>query len=86
MEIKRIGSLELASMIILFQLGSSIVLGMGMEAKKDAWIAIGISTLIGIAIHFCYVALYRTGGAGKTFTSILQEAFSRPLGIFFAGL
>lgn len=86
MEIKRIGSLELASMIILFQLGSSIVLGMGMEAGKDAWIAIGISTLIGIAIHFCYIALYRAGGASKTFTNILQEAFSRPLGIFLAGL
>ncbi|TRZ39811.1 hypothetical protein CEQ21_02375 [Niallia circulans] len=86
MEIKKIETLELASMIILFQLGSSIVLGMGMEAKKDAWMAIGIATAIGIAIHFCYVALYRAGGTGKTFTRILQDAFSRPVGIVISTL
>lgn len=39
---------------------------MGINVEKDAGIAIGISTLIGIAINFCYVAMFKLGCTGKT--------------------
>lgn len=39
---------------------------MGINVEKDAGIAIGSSTLIGIAINFCYVAMYKAGCTRKT--------------------
>lgn len=55
---------------------------MGINVGKDAGIAIGSSTLIGIAINFCYVAMYKSRLYTQNLTSILQEAFSRPLASF----
>ncbi|MBO7745912.1 endospore germination permease [Paenibacillus sp. MWE-103] len=45
----RIGPLHLFAWITLFELGSAVVIPVGMEAKQDAWIVIVIGCLIGMA-------------------------------------
>lgn len=84
MNIRKIDSLQLFCMIVLFQLGSSVVLGIGLEAKKNAWIAIFLSTIIGIGLYFLYICIYRMVGLEKNLHAILQYIFSRPIGFFLS--
>lgn len=47
---EKISLLQLYILIILFQIGSAVVVGIGMEAKQDAWLAILIATGIGLGL------------------------------------
>lgn len=46
----QISKLQLASMIILFEIGSSPLFLLAGEAKRDAWIAVTVAMLSGLAI------------------------------------
>lgn len=41
---------QLLTLSINFLLGSTIVLGIGTEAKNDAWIAIGVASFLGAGL------------------------------------
>lgn len=45
------------AIMVTFLLGSSIVLGIGSEAKKDGWIAILMAMAISIPVYFLYARL-----------------------------
>ncbi|EFM11210.1 spore germination protein [Paenibacillus curdlanolyticus YK9] len=49
-----ISNWQLFSLIVLFELGSAIVMNIGQEAKRDSWIAILAATVIGIGIFTFY--------------------------------
>ncbi|MWC28805.1 GerAB/ArcD/ProY family transporter [Paenibacillus sp. MMS18-CY102] len=47
------GPLHLFAWVTLFELGSAVVIPVGMEAKQDAWIVILCGCLIGITFFVC---------------------------------
>lgn len=86
MQIQRIERFQLFTMIVLAQLGSAIVLGIGLDAKKDAWIALLLGTICGIVLFFLYTYSYQLSGEGSSLLHMLQKAFNRPIGYIFAFL
>ncbi|HZG87699.1 GerAB/ArcD/ProY family transporter [Paenibacillus sp.] len=50
-------SFQLFSFMFLFELGSAIVVGLGMDAKQDAWLAVllGMLPSVGIFAVYCYL-------------------------------
>jgi spore germination protein KB len=58
MESGKITSFQLFSLIILFELGTAIMVPLGLDAKQDAWIAIMIGMVGGILIFCMYSYLY----------------------------
>lgn len=65
--------------MILFEIGSAVVVGVGMKAKQDAWIAILLGMLSGMILFLVYGYLYRSY-PGAPLTSYLQEILGRWLG------
>lgn len=59
MEPAKINSWQLYSLIVLFGIGTSIVIALGSGAKQDAWIAVLLGMLGGLSIFYMHVLLYR---------------------------
>lgn len=45
---EKINRWQLFVIIVLFNVGSAVVIGVGLDAGKDAWIAVLIATIIGV--------------------------------------
>ena len=58
---------QLFVLIFNFLLGSAIVVGVGKDAKQDAWIAIILMTLIGIGLMYFYYSINQTAAKQKSF-------------------
>lgn len=58
MESEKINSFQLFCLIILFELGTAMMVPLGLDAKQDAWIAIIIGMVGGIFIFCMYSYLY----------------------------
>lgn len=86
MHIQRIGTFQLFTMVVLSQLGNAIVLGIGLDAKKDAWIALLIGTICGIGLFFLYSYSYQLSGERDSLLNMLQKAFNRPISRILAFL
>jgi len=56
---ERISSFQLFCLIILFELGTAVMVPLGVDAKQDAWIAILVGMLGGLFIFFIYAYLHR---------------------------
>lgn len=55
MEKAKINPTQLFVLVVLFEMGSSILVGLGAEAKQDAWITILLGMISGIALfHVIY--------------------------------
>ncbi|MDQ6419525.1 GerAB/ArcD/ProY family transporter [Paenibacillus sp. LHD-117] len=59
MEKAKIGPGQLFSLIVLFDMGTSILRVLAMKAEKDAWLTILLGSLGGMALFWVYVSLYR---------------------------
>lgn len=59
MEKAKINASELAALMLLFEIGSAVVVGLGMQAKQDAWMAILIGMAVGFILFLIYDYLYR---------------------------
>lgn len=65
---------QLLTLLINFLLGSAIVVGVGGDAKKDAWIAIAAAIMIGFGVMlFYYLLISRV--PGKNFFEIMEFGF-----------
>jgi spore germination protein KB len=53
-QVEKISLLQLYLLIIIFQIGSAVVVGIAQDAKQDAWIAILIASVIGAIIIYVY--------------------------------
>jgi len=73
---------QIFTLIINFLLGSSVVIGIGMEAKQDAWIVVLISMFLGLIIMSFYFYLMSLH-PGKTLYEIFEYCFSRKIAIVF---
>lgn len=59
MEKAKINASELVALMSLFEIGSAVVVGLGMQAKQDAWMAILIGMAAGFILFLIYDYLYR---------------------------
>lgn len=59
MEKARISGWQLFVLITLFEIGSAFLVGLAMDAKQDAWIAILVGMISSYALIFMYSRLHR---------------------------
>jgi len=59
MESAKIKAYQLFVLIVLFEMGSEILVGLGAQAKQDAWIAILLGLGGGLAVFLIYYQLYK---------------------------
>lgn len=78
MEKAKISVIQLFTMIFIFDLGTAVVVSYGIEAKKEAWLAILLGMGGGMVLFFIYYYLFRqyqnlplTGYARKIFGKYL---------------
>ncbi|WP_068783900.1 GerAB/ArcD/ProY family transporter [Paenibacillus phocaensis] len=79
METTKLSPLQLFSLLVLFQLGTVLVVNLGMEAGKDAWIAVLFGMLIGMALYLGYAYLY-TAFPDQLPTQYIQVLFGKYIG------
>lgn len=58
MEKAKISPGQLAALIFLFEMGTALVVSLGLQAEKDAWLAILLGLAGGMALFGVYVSLY----------------------------
>lgn len=81
----RISPYQLFSLMVLFQLGTTVIFGFASGAGRDAWISVLISTLLGLAIMTVYLAIHRLNG-GLGLAEWYPALFGKWLGTFVAWL
>ncbi|MHC8968149.1 spore germination protein [Priestia aryabhattai] len=59
MEKARISGWQLFMLITFFEIGSAFLVGLAMDAKQDAWIAILVGMISSYALIFMYYRLHR---------------------------
>lgn len=73
MEKNRISAFQLFSLMTLFQLGTALVVNLGLEARRDAWIAVFLGMGYGLLLFWMLVYLY------KLFPDMLPTEYVRIL-------
>lgn len=71
---------QLFCLFMLFELGSTTIFALGIDAKRDAWIVILTSTLLAFALLWVYTQIYKYF-PGKNFIEIVIELLGKPIGI-----
>ncbi|MDQ0226431.1 GerAB/ArcD/ProY family transporter [Metabacillus niabensis] len=77
--VEKISIWQLYILIIGFQVGSAVLVGIGNEAKGDAWIAVIIGTIIGVAIIWYYLFILKKL-PGKNLFEIILFCFGKWIG------
>jgi spore germination protein KB len=72
--VEKISLSQFFLMIVIFQLGTAIVIGLGQSAKQDAWISVGIATIYGVLLIFAYCFMLSLL-PGKGFYELLKIAY-----------
>ncbi|KKI90068.1 hypothetical protein WQ54_23420 [Bacillus sp. SA1-12] len=80
---KKIQPIQLFVVMVLFELGSAVVVGLGLEAKQDAWLAILIGMIGGLILFFLYTYLYMQFST-LPFTNYLEKIVGKMIGRFLA--
>jgi spore germination protein KB len=82
----KIQPVQLFALIVLFECGSAVVVGLGLEAKQDAWIAILFGIIGGIGLFSLYIYLYTqfpTLPLTNYLEKIIGKFFGRILAIIY---
>jgi spore germination protein KB len=79
MEQIKIKASQMCMLIILFEMGSALVLVPGTAAKQDAWIAVLIGLLCGLLLYFVYYRLFKYY-PDLPLTSYVQEITGKFIG------
>ncbi|UHA60678.1 spore germination protein [Metabacillus litoralis] len=80
-QVEKISLWQLYILIICFQIGSATLVGIGNEAKQDAWIAIIIATVFGACLILYYFFLL-SRLPGKNLFEIFGFCFGKWIGKF----
>lgn len=79
---------QMIVMVVLFQLGNTIVIGVGRNAKQHAWLALLIGMIVGLLLIYIYIWIYSLREE-STFTDLLVSGFGKYAGrliaFFYAG-
>ncbi|WP_246941823.1 GerAB/ArcD/ProY family transporter [Bacillus pinisoli] len=77
--VEKISLWQLFILIFIFEMGSAIIVGIGNDAKQDAWIAVSIATLLGVGlVLFFYQISARM--EGKNLFEILEWTVGKWIG------
>mgnify|MGYP001263285250 CR=1 FL=1 len=79
MEKAKIDGLQLFILIVLFEMGSAIVLPLGVQARQDAWISALGGMVGGLLLFFIYQRLYLYY-PDKLMTTYIQDILGKFLG------
>lgn len=73
---EEISLIQLCMLIIIYEIGTAAVVGIGADAKQDVWISIIISTLIGMGLMAMYHEMIKRF-PGNNFYDLLQICFGK---------
>ncbi|CQR55330.1 GerAB/ArcD/ProY family transporter [Paenibacillus riograndensis] len=75
----KIGMIQFFSITLLFELGTALVVNLGMAAGRDAWLSILIGSAGGIGVFAGYAYLYRKY-PGMSFTAYTRKLLGKYIG------
>lgn len=67
---------QLFILIMNFELGSAVVIGIGVGAKQDAWLAVFLASIFGAALMYVYCKMVEFS-KGKNLYGMLGQAFGK---------
>lgn len=79
MEKAKISVIQLFALMFLFEIGTSLVVNYGIEAEKDAWLAILLGMVGGVVLFFIYYYLFRQYPT-LPLTGYVRKIFGKYLG------
>ncbi|MRX53968.1 endospore germination permease [Bacillus idriensis] len=77
---------QVFSLMVLFLLGSTVVVGLSIDAEEEAWLVNLIAMIAGVGIYFLYNWLLRIHQSRITFSELLKTGFGKWGGKFVLGL
>jgi len=83
----RISNYQLFCLMVLFEIGSSILFVLGIDAKQDAWIGVLLGMLIGLAVMWVYTELQKKfpqENLAQIVIKILGKYLGTPLVLLYA--
>lgn len=83
----RISHFQLFALIMLFEIGSTTLFALGLDAKQDAWIAILIAMLFGFGLVWIYTEIhkyYPDKNLADILVTVLGKWVGGPLVILYA--
>lgn len=78
---ERVGLYQLAAAIILFQVGSSPLFLLASEAKQDAWLAVAVAMVVGLALLFFVTLRIQELEPDQNLVEILQSYLGKYAGL-----
>jgi len=82
---EKIDKSQLASMIVLFEVGSSSLFQLGSEADRDSWIAVLTGAGVGVMLLGMFLFIWRRD-PGKNLFGLLQTYFGKWAGTVLAAM
>jgi len=82
---KKVPGSKASTVIALYLIGSSLILGSGNQAKQDSWIALIFSTGLALLLAWLYSSILRLY-PGKNLFDIFIEVFGNILGKILCGI
>ncbi|AEI39567.1 GerAB/ArcD/ProY family transporter [Paenibacillus mucilaginosus] len=76
---------QLYCLVFLFELGSAVIVGLGMQAERDAWLAILIGMSAGLLLAVVFLYVYRRH-EGHSLIGILQLRLGPAAGRLVGGI
>lgn len=80
---ENVSIIQLLALVINFEIGSAIVVGIGGHGRQDAWIAVLIGTALGVGVAYFYFRLLAFF-PGKNLFEILEFSFGRKAAVVFS--
>lgn len=75
----KINATQLFWLIVLFELGTALIVALGMPAKQDAWIVVLIGMMVGLGGYLLYMGLFRLY-PDVPLTTYAQKILGTPIG------
>lgn len=76
---EKIGFIQLFYIMMAFEVGSTVIFGLGAEAKQDAWLAILVGMFCGLVLMWVYTKLFEYY-PGDTLTQMIPKIVGRFIG------
>lgn len=76
----KITKTQLFSLIMLFEIGSTTLFALGIEAKQDAWIVVFVSSLAGLILLWVYTQFSKYF-PGQNFAEILTQLVGKKVAV-----
>ncbi|WP_332634267.1 GerAB/ArcD/ProY family transporter [Halalkalibacter flavus] len=80
MEKAKLSAFQLFALLVLFQLGTAVVVGFGVNAGKDGWLAVLLGMGLGLIFFLIYYTLFKL--YPKPLTSLIQAILGKYVGGF----